>query len=209
MSKQPTSALPRVLCVMLIDSSGSMSSKESATEKGFNAYVETIQGVTAGAFLSLYFFDYSIRRVVEYVPACDVGPTLFRNHFRVGGGTAMCQSVNALIDATEAAIAGDPNPPKVVMCIMTDGEEIKHDHWPDLRKRMAEKQKQGWQFNYLGAGVNSVEAASWMGIPTDNAMTYSLSGASTVDAFKRVARAALRYASGRTTQASIKGKEAK
>ncbi len=55
----------------------------------------------------------------------------------------------------------------MVICIQTDGlENASTEHtWAELNLLIKEKAKLGWQFNFMGAGIDAYEQGRQMGIP--------------------------------------------
>jgi hypothetical protein len=69
------------------------------------------------------------------------------------------------IDALATAIKGKTAKPKVVVCIQTDGQENQSGPeytWDRLKALIEAKTKEGWQFNFMGAGTRRAgSSTSW------------------------------------------------
>ena len=93
--------------------------------------------------------------------------------------------------------AGATVAPKVVICIQTDGlENASTEHtWAELNLLIKEKAKLGWQFNFMGAGIDAYEQGRQMGIPAAATVSYDkASRAATVGAFAASAANTVAYA---------------
>ena len=60
------------------------------------------------------------------------------------------------------------------MVIFTDGEENASTEWTldGIRKKIEEKQGDGWAFVYLGANQDAWQVGSSMGVAASNISTY-------------------------------------
>jgi hypothetical protein len=69
------------------------------------------------------------------------------------------------IKAVEKSLNGSN--PKVVVCIQTDGHEnASTEHtWDELNALIKEKSAAGWQFNFLGTGIDAYDTGAHMGSP--------------------------------------------
>ena len=79
---------------------------------------------------------------------------------------------------------------KVVICIQTDGQEnASNEHsWDDLKALVTEKKALGWQFNFMGAGIDAYDQGARMGIAVDQTLSYDhLDSASNKAAFMAAA----------------------
>jgi len=103
-----------------------------------------------------------------------------------------------LIKAVEKCAAAYADPPRVVICIQTDGNDNASTEYSfyDLNKLVGEKAEAGWQFNFLSVGVGRPHVlAACMGIPSDRAMSYGENAFETRCAFTALAENTLLYVS--------------
>lgn len=73
-------------------------------------------------------------------------------------------------------------PEHTLFVITTDGLENASRHYDiDRVKSMIErrKKKYGWEFMFLGANIDAVETAGWIGIDADRAVNYRCDGIGT------------------------------
>jgi len=186
------------LVTFLLDRSGSMDACKAATIEGFNAYLATLRQATTPILFTLLQFDsQSLDKVCfEQVPAAVADLT--NQSFVPRGGTPLIESCMKTI----RAIAGKAVKPKVVVNFQTDGEENASGPeytWDALKALIAEKTAQGWQFNFLGAGVDAYAHAQNAGVAAMAAMSYDHTNPhATRAAFADSALNATMFASGRS-----------
>ena len=163
--------------VFILDRSGSMQGLEKDTIGGFNSMIEKQRREEGEALVSTVLFANESAVIHDRVNLRQVEPMTERQYF-VGGCTA-------LIDALGGAIHHIGNvhkyareediPEHTVFVIITDGmENASHRYGSDEVKRMVERQKEkyGWEFLFLGANIDAVETAARYGIREDRAVTF-------------------------------------
>lgn len=202
-------ALPRTYVTFLLDRSGSMASIKSQTIEGFNTYLAGLQAQKDAdiRFTFLTFDSHSLDKIYVGAPVAEVA-FLTDKTFVPRGGTPLVASSYSTIKAVEEAIARDVIAhkramPKVVVCIQTDGEETDAHHygyagptWEELSELVKGKQEAGWQFNFLGAGIDAYKQAAKMSIGAGATMSYGTGMAHTRAAFAASASNSANYASG-------------
>ena len=160
--------------IAIIDRSGSMNAIKSATEEGFNGFVREQQSTPGECALSLYQFDDRYEVVYEDMPILDV-PSF---ELSPRASTALLDALGRTITARGAHYAGlpeDQRPEKVVVVVVTDGEEnSSKEYGLAAIKELVSRQKDvyKWQFVFLGANMDAVGEAERMGFSADHAMTY-------------------------------------
>lgn len=163
--------------VFLLDRSGSMAGLESDTIGGFNALIEKQRKQDGMCFVSTVLFDNVSEVLHDRVKLEDV-EKMTDNDYTARGCTA-------LIDAIGCAIHHIGNihkyarpedvPEHTMFVITTDGlENASHIYSSDAVKKMVERQKEkyGWEFLFIGANIDSVETAMHFGIGADRAVDY-------------------------------------
>ena len=144
--------------IAIIDRSGSMAAIQSATEEGFNGFVREQQSTPGECALSLYQFDdrYEVDyedRAIREVPPFALDPR---------GCTALLDALGRTITTRGAHYAGlpeDQRPEKVVVVVVTDGEENSSKEYTLATiKELVSRQKDAyqWQFVFLGANMDAV-----------------------------------------------------
>lgn len=201
--KAKKAAMPRTYVTLLLDRSGSMDSIKSATIEGFNTFLSGLQAdkVSDIRFTFLQFDTESLDKVCVAEPVGEV-PLLTNATFVPRGGTPLIDSVWRTIAAVEEALARDVTLPlpRVILAIQTDGEEnASHSvTWERLSAKVREKQELGWQFNFLGAGIDAYKQAAQMSIATMDTLSYGTGLAETRGAFAASASNSVAYAAGRS-----------
>ncbi len=163
--------------VFILDRSGSMGGLESDTIGGFNSLIEKQRKQDGECYVSTVLFDNVSEVIHDRVKLADIKPMTDKEYY-VRGCTA-------LIDAIGGAIHHIGNihkyarpedvPEHTMFVITTDGlENASHKYSSDEVKKMVERQKEkyGWEFLFIGANIDSVETAKNFGIGADRAVNY-------------------------------------
>ena len=163
---------------LLLDMTASMSVNKEAAMDACNEFLEGLSGdggqspgydslFTLGVFNS----NIGLERVVKEVPI-QKAPKIDHEHYRPDGATPLYDAIGQSMDLLEQH-AGP-----VMFIIQTDGEENSSQHMSreDVIKRIAQKTALGWQFVYLGCGIDAMKNGGDIGIPVGNTMSYSRSG---------------------------------
>jgi hypothetical protein len=170
--------------ILVLDRSGSMSRIKSDTEGGFDHMIEELRKSAEGTTLvTLVQFHTERETVYEQKDLADV-PSLT---LVPRGGTALLDGVGEAIRRAEKFVNKGDN---VAVTILTDGGENSSREYDKetVTKLMDEKRGDGWEFNFIGAGPQSWEGASMLGIGHDHRINYSgAGGQSTANAFSAVA----------------------
>lgn len=178
--------LPRSLVTFLLDRSGSMSGIKGQTIEGFNTYLAGLQAEKKAdiKFTFLQFDSHSLDKCHVATPVGEV-PLLTDATFQPRAGTPLIDATYKTIRAVEEALRKEDGKPRVVVCIQTDGEENQSTEytWADLSALVKGKQEEGWQFNFMGAGIDAYKQAAMMSIPTASTISYSNAESATRSAF--------------------------
>ena len=163
--------------VFILDRSGSMAGLESDTIGGFNSLIEKHRKQDGECYVSTVLFNDTSEVIHDRVKLADV-KKMTEKEYSVGGCTA-------LIDAIGGAIHHIGNihkyarpedvPEHTMFVITTDGlENASHKYSSDEVKKMVEKEKEkyGWEFLFIGANIDSVETARHFGIGANRAVNY-------------------------------------
>jgi uncharacterized protein YegL len=191
------------LVTFLLDRSGSMGKIWDETIGGFNVYLETLQkGGTAIKFTLLQFDTGGIEKCFVAEPVGSVKP-LHRMSYQPRGGTPLIDAAFKTIAAVEESLAKYDTVPRVIVCIQTDGEENSStEHtWDELKRLVAEKTEKGWQFNFMGTGIDAYDQGARMGIAAANTISTGKTRAEVHASFAAAGASSMRFASGaaRTT----------
>lgn len=143
--------------VMVVDESGSMASKVTDTIGSFNTFLADQKKIKGQCFLSLVKFHTDDTPVHTRLPLAQV-PELNHNTYGPAGGTALLDALGRAINAASA----DKD---VIVCVITDGEENSSKSFtlPQIKAMVESKTAAGWNFVFLGAGLDAFGAAASMG----------------------------------------------
>ncbi|MFD1646880.1 vWA domain-containing protein [Haloarchaeobius litoreus] len=163
----------------VLDSSGSMSKIEDDTTGGFNSFLTDQRDGVGTATVSLYEFDSAVELVYEGRPV-SAAPELSSENYSPGGQTALHDAIVTAITGTEDVIGSmSPTsiPDAVVVVVLTDGKENASET-PQQRVRevVERKQKDDWEFLFVGANQDAALTASSMGMDKDRSLNMSHSG---------------------------------
>lgn len=161
---------------LLLDESGSMASVKSDTIGGFNQYLSSLQDPTAGevVFTFVKFDSNAITKIHVGIPVQDAVP-LTPETYTPRASTPLIDATYKTILATADAAAKRTDTPQVLVVIQTDGEENASTEFTnaDLNALVKEKVALGWQFVFLGAGIDAFAQASQWGIQAQQTMSYA------------------------------------
>lgn len=148
----------------LLDRSGSMANCIDDTIGGFNTFMKTQPPETV---ISLTLFDHEIETL--YTQQVKATPLLDTKTFVPRGSTALLDSIGHVIKM----IPIESIKPTIV--ILTDGFENSSKKYTKfhINDLITEKKKLGWEFVFLAANQDAIQAANELGIPESSAMTFS------------------------------------
>lgn len=173
---------------IILDKSGSMASLRDTTIGSINGFIEEVSKEPGQGYWTLIQFDDWSSSLgggeafptvtFEAVPD-QHKPRLTTDLYQPRGGTALVDAVCIAILRTRERIEKLPanEKPKVLMMIVTDGEEnTSRQYTTDkMRELTAQCMKDGWQFMYLGANqdafavtrdLNLAQGMSYAGLAT-------------------------------------------
>ena len=170
--------------IFILDRSGSMSGLEADTIGGFNSMIEKQRKEEGEAFISTVLFDDQSEVLYDRVPVGKVEP-MNDNQYYVRGCTALLDAIGGAIHHianVHKYAREEDRPEKTLFIITTDGmENSSHKYTYDKVKKMVEKQKEkyGWEFLFLGANIDAISVAGKFGIGADRAINYECDRAGT------------------------------
>mgnify|MGYP001627759529 CR=1 FL=1 len=195
----------RTLVTLLLDRSGSMQTLKSDTIGAINAYREELRKSGSEIRYSQVHFDSDFSRQLDLekvhvaVPVGELGD-MTEDDYHPRGGTPLIDAACTTIRAVAASLeeAGKAEGTRVVIAIQTDGDENTsvENSWSDLKALIAEKEKQGWEFVFMGAGIDAYAQGSRMGIRASNTLSYGKDRKQTEAAFAATAMNTRAFADG-------------
>lgn len=163
--------------IIVIDKSGSMQPRQMDVIGGFNKFLEEQKKIPGEANIRLTLFDTAYD-VGKSVPLNEA-KSLDSNSYMPGGMTALLDAVGRTIDESGKDFASRPEnqkPEKVIVVIMTDGEENSSKEYSkqQVKDRITEQQsKWNWEFIFLGANQDAFAEACGLGIKSSNTANFS------------------------------------
>ncbi|MCD8196077.1 MAG: hypothetical protein LUE24_02710 [Lachnospiraceae bacterium] len=162
--------------VFILDRSGSMAGLEGDTIGGFNALIEKQKKQDGECYVSTILFDNRSEVLHDRVRLADVKPMTDRD-YTVRGCTALLDAIGCAVHHIENIYKyarPEDVPEHTMFVITTDGmENASHRYGSDEVKKMIEEKKElGWEFLFLAANIDAVQAAARFGIGADRAVNY-------------------------------------
>lgn len=163
--------------VFILDKSGSMGGLETDTIGGYNAMLLKQKAVEGECRITTALFDNHYVLLHDRIDIGAVSPISEKEYF-IGGSTALLDAIGRTIhkiDNAQKHTAEEYRAEKVMFIIITDGEEnASREYSSDRIKKLIEqkKNKNSWEFIFLGANIDSVETAGRYGISLDRVQNY-------------------------------------
>lgn len=191
---------PKTLVTLLLDRSYSMHSVHEQTVVAINDWLAELRKSEGNIHFSLVMFDHfegamQLEKRHIATPIADV-PDLGPADFQPRGGTPLIDAACVTIRAVRESLRGKTA--RSVIAIQTDGEELnsKAHSWEELRGLIAECEAEGFEFNFMGAGIDAFKQGARMGIAASKTLSYGKNLQETRAAFRETAMNTSLYASG-------------
>ena len=187
--------------VFILDRSGSMAGLEKDTIGGFNAMIEKQKKTDGLAYVSTVLFDNTSEVIHDRVPLHQM-TAMTEDDYYVRGCTALLDAIGGAvkhISNVHRYARPEDVPAKTLFVITTDGMENASRHYTAEKvKGMIKRQKErcGWEFLFLGANIDAVEAAGRIGIDRDRAVDYKCDSKGTALNYEAVGSVFHRMRSG-------------
>jgi len=181
-----------IICIL--DRSGSMESIRSDAIGGFNRFLADQQEPEDPARFTMVLFDDQYD-VVHNGTDIHAVPLLTNKTFVPRGMTALLDAVGKTLNTVSARLAeipADDRPEKIIVAILTDGQENASREFtlPVIREMISHYTTDlKWDFIYLAATQDAFGEAGRMGIPADNTMQVSASKAGIQDSYQSISMA--------------------
>ncbi|MEI6344201.1 MAG: hypothetical protein WCP41_02410 [Verrucomicrobiota bacterium] len=164
---------------LILDQSGSMESIRAGTIEGVNAFLDQQREESSElpARFSLTLFSTVIETRHSSIPVNEV-PHLGPDSYHPSGGTALLDAIGTTVDELGKRLAETPEadrPEKVVVAIMTDGEEnsSRTYTWDQISEKIKHQTDvYKWEFLFMGANQDAIATASRMNIHHDSSANY-------------------------------------
>jgi hypothetical protein len=201
---------------VILDRTGSMESIRDDTIGGFNNFLEGQKDQPGQATLTLVQFDtqdpYEV--IHSFAPLRDV-PPLTRESYVPRAGTPLLDALGRGMNDLEkrlSAMKKADRPSKVVMVVVTDGQEnSSREFRRDRIVKMIEshRKKDGWQFMFLSADLDAIGDAMAVGFQPAAVMVFDKSARGTSRAWGSLSASIACYRDGQAADASFKDEDRK
>lgn len=182
---------------VILDRSGSMEEIRDDIIGGFSRFLGDQQAQPGQATLTVVQFDgqdpYEV--IHRFRPLHEVSP-LDRSTYVPRGSTPLMDAVGRGIHDIEAAIGKLPEtdrPSKVIVAIVTDGQEnASAEFGRDQVTKMIKAKTDGnaWEFVFLSADLAAFDEAGDIGIPAMKRMLFDKGSMGTAEAWRAFSREA-------------------
>jgi hypothetical protein len=160
---------------IVLDESGSMEPLQQDTIGGVNQFLKEQRALPGQCTLSLLKFNHEDRPVFTGRPIAEA-PDLTIGTYQPSGNTALLDALGrAIMEAGGRlrAMSEADRPGKVIIMVVTDGEENSSRTWTrDQIKKAVEHQISvyKWEFVFLGANVDAFAEAGALGMLASHSM---------------------------------------
>lgn len=173
-SGQPDIKTNRILVSVVLDRSGSMGSVRTSTIAGYNEYLNGLRADKDSEYsLTLIQFDMVAAKAdltISYTdkPLAEVSD-LTATDYEPRGSTPLYDAIGECIRRTEAKERG------IITLIITDGHENASTEFTRdaVKALIADREKQGWSFAFLGANIDSYATGDMVGVNAVNVSNYA------------------------------------
>ena len=151
--------------VIVLDESGSMQTIQDKTISGYNEYVTSMYPDGNATHLTLVkFSSRGTETVYGDIPVKD-GAKLGHGNYTPNGNTPLFDAVGNTITAIDEKQKTSQAGQDILFVVITDGEENSSVQYTrqQIATMIADKEKSGWTFAYLGANQDSWANANSMG----------------------------------------------
>ena len=166
------------LITVILDRSGSMRPIAKDTIGGFNTFLADQKKDPADeARLTLVQFDHEYDVIHNNKLLAEV-PELTGETYVPRGNTALLDALGRTITTTGQTLSAMPEnerPEAVVVVVITDGEENASREYTKAQVAAMVKEQTDvykWQFLFLGANIDAIQAGASVGVHAANAMNY-------------------------------------
>lgn len=170
--------------ITITDRSGSMDKLRDDVIGGYNTFIEEQKGVPGEARLTHVQFDGAHSTLYQAIPLADA-PALTRATYVPGGSTALMDAIGHTLEVQGKRINEQGWADKVIVNIITDGEEnCSREYKLEQIKTMIEHaQGRNWSFVFMAANQDAFKVGASYGISGATTANFTASGAGMRDAY--------------------------
>lgn len=186
------------IITIILDRSGSMQSLQETTVSGINKFLKE---QPKDALVSLHQFDthgFGIAIDATFVNVPAKKARLGQNQYAPRGLTPLLDAVGSVVSGIEAK--GDHT-----VVIVTDGYENASKDWDRKRVKalISAKRKKGWQFVFMGAGIDAYGDSQKLGVSADSTYAFAASGISNTAAWNNLSTGTQSYYRGTSSSVQM------
>lgn len=206
----PTNEKTQIICIL--DTSGSMSSIINDSIGGFNTFLKQQRELKDEATLTVALFDDTYNLLYDNIDIKKV-EDITNKVWIPRGTTALYDAIGKTINTVRAnhAKLGNERPSKVLVCIVTDGQENASREYKldDIKKLIKNCEEDNWNFIYLAANQNAFDVGTSFGVSAGNTYTYTASGQGVAFMSTTLSNASVSYRSMNTSSVDFKTRSKK
>jgi len=194
-STAETATLP-VHLYMLLDRSGSMSGWQNDVIGGFNSFIKEQQSEKDECSVTLVQFDgQDPYEKILNAEKLETVQELDASVYSPRGNTPLLDALGRLIKSAEKRNAKAPE--DVLVWVFTDGLENASSEFTStqIKELVEQKEKEGWTFMFMGAGIDSYAISNDLGFASRNTSHFVKSTDGIDAAFSQSARSMHSYRS--------------
>ena len=185
---------------VVLDRSGSMAKCLADTIGGFNAFLSAQKQLEGEATITMVKFDDEYDIICNMVAIKDTVELSDKN-YQPRGFTALLDAIGRTINNVEHDLSEkseDEKPEKVIFVIITDGDEnrsreFNREQIMEMINRHRTEMK--WEFVFIGANQDAIQAGNSMGVRAGNSYTYKASSVGTQAMYAGLTRGMSSYRS--------------
>ena len=179
----------------LLDETESMQEIKRDTMGGFNEYVETLKKDGGDIAFSLVSFNSNETKSRYVAEPIEKVASLTDDNYRPAAATPLIDASVKIIKATAKAVKKRRDEPLVLVVIQTDGYENVSQKYTavDLAALVKKKTEAGWQFVFLGAGLDAFDAARSAGFRIDRHKTVQYDRGYSAAVFRETAKNSVEF----------------
>ena len=179
--------------IFILDRSGSMYPVINDTIGGFNSTIEKQKNLEGECLVSTVLFNNYSKVLHDRVDIKEI-KELTRKDYEVNGCTALLDAIGDAIHHIKNVhkyIRDEDRPEKTLFIISTDGMEnaSRKYSYSDIKKLIENKQKEGWEFIFLGANIDVYAEGRKYGLDESHICEYVQSEEGINLQYERVNRA--------------------
>jgi uncharacterized protein YegL len=178
---------------IVVDASGSMSSLKESTLNGINENIQTVKELDKknkdqDYFVSLYYFNHGITKVLDKVPAKKVEEVTNEDYI-ISGTTSLHDAIGTALSELRPNINSMDE--TAVVTIITDGHENSSREYTGkkIKSLVSElDESENWTINLVGANIDTIETGTSLGFNAANVMDFSADADSNLDVYGQLSK---------------------